>query len=427
MALKEEWFGALMDWNLWGNLRIELKEREVKLSLPPRDVILSVMGVRRSGKTRLCYILTKNFHAKDVLVINFEDPRLRGIRSEDIIKIVELYSERVSGKDPKILVLDEVQNVDGWEKTARLYSEARGVNVIVTGSSSKLMSDEYSSVLTGRHIDFELYPLSFREVLMWNGVKYDGIELYRNKAKIMMLLDQYLQYGGFPEINLMSNERDRRMLLSQYFEDMLMKDIVRRYRIREIEKAEKLAHIYLFNISTLQSYNRLKNSVGLSLDSVERFSRFFEIARMFLFVPKYGYSIKQIVLSPRKVYTIDIGLYTARGFKFSENRGRLMENLVAIELMRRRAYWHKEWELYYWKDYQQREVDFVVKEGERIKECIQVTYASGKDEIERREIRALDKASEELRCEKKTVITWDYEEKGEIRYVPLWKWLLERE
>ena len=113
--------------------------------------------------------------------------------------MIELYSERVSGKKPQILILDEVQNVKGWENTARLYSEARGVNVIVTGSSSKLMSDEYASVLTGRHIDFEIYPLSLREALLWNGVRYNGVELYKNRLMIMKILNEYMEYGGFPE------------------------------------------------------------------------------------------------------------------------------------------------------------------------------------------------------------------------------------
>ena len=113
-------------------------------------------------------------------------------------------------------------------------------------------------------------------------------------------------------------------------------------------------------------------------------------------------------------------IHTKRFWKI----GRTMENLVAIELMRRRSYWNRSWEIYYWKDHQQREVDFLVKDGENVKECIQVTYASGKDEVEKREIRALEKAAEELKCEKKTVITWDYEEEGDIKFVPLWKWLL---
>ncbi len=417
-------FEALVDWNLWGDFNVDLKDREIIPAPPTGKMILSIMGVRRCGKSHLAYHLLRRVDEKNGLLINFEDPRLMSLKAEDVMKLVELYQRNVSESLPKILILDEVQNVKGWEKVARFYAEAKNVRVVVTGSSSKLMSEEYATVLTGRHLDFELFPLSFREVLNWCGIGFDGLNIYKNKVKIKRKMDEYLLYGGFPQVSLITDKREKTLLLAQYFEDIIMKDIVRRYRVREIEKISHLARLYLSNLSTVQSYNRIKNAVNLSLDSVERFSRYFSIARLFLFVPKFSYSIKQQILNPKKVYTIDTGLYSASGFKFSRNIGRIMENVVAIELMRRKSYWHREREIYYWKDHQGREVDFLVKEGEKVKELIQITYASGKDEIEKREIKALEKAAEELRCKKKTIITWDYEEEGEIKFIPLWKWLL---
>ena len=144
---------------------------------------------------------------------------------------------------------------------------------------------------------------------------------------------------------------------------------------------------------------------------------------------RFSFKIKNQTIAPKKVYCVDTGIINSVAFKFSENLGKLMENLVAIELLRRKSYWHPDLEVYYWKDHQQREVDFVLKEGLKIKQLIQVTYSSGKDEIERREIKSLLKASEELRCKDMLLITWDYEGKEkikgeEIKFMPLWKWLL---
>lgn len=423
-------FEALVDWNLWGNFRREIRGRECEIKLPTRNLILAIKGVRRSGKSFLSYSIAKNFREDETLILNFEDPRLKNLSANEILKVVEIYQKKANPLLPKLLVLDEVQNVKGWENVARLFSEGKNVRVIVTGSSSKLMSEEYATVLTGRHIDFELFPLSFREMLRWNDLKLSEIEIYKNKSKVLYLFEKYVMYGGFPEIVLTKDEREKINILRTYFNDIIVKDIIKRFEVREIEKIENLAKIYLSNISTLQSFNRVKNIVKLSLDSVERFSRYFEIARLFLFVPKFSYSLSQQVLTQKKVYCIDNGFFHAFGFKVSENIGKLMENLVAIELFRRKNYWFNDWEIFYWKDYQQREVDFVVKEGLNFKQLIQVTYASGMDEIEKREINGLIKSSYELKCNNLIVITWDYEdelkiEDKTIRFLPLWKWILQ--
>jgi len=408
---------SLIDWNLWGNFNESLKERECKPKLPRSRVIQIIKGVRRSGKSRITYLLSKNYNEKESLIINFEDPRLKDLNANDIIQIINLYERKISHTGPpKLLILDEVQNIKGWEKIARLYCEAKNVKIIITGSSSKLMSEEYASVLTGRHLDFEVFPLSFREALTWRNTKLSELEIHKNKIKILKILDEFLNFGSFPEVFLTKNKAEKL-------------DIVKRFRVREIEKIEHLSKNYLANIASLHSLNKLKKVVRLSLDSIERFSKYFEIARLFFFIPKFGYSIKQQILNPKKVYTIDVGFFNAIGFRFSQNLGKILENTVAIELLRRKSYSHKNWSIYYWKDYQQREVDFVIKEGVKVKQLIQVTYASDKEEVEKREIRALLKASEDLKCKNLLVITNNYEgeeivNKKKIKFIPLWRWLL---
>jgi len=186
-----------------------------------------------------------------------------------------------------------------------------------------------------------------------------------------------------------------------------------RFNIREVEKLEELAKYYLTNISTLQSFNRTREMINLSMDTAERLSRYF------------SFSLKEQILNPKKVYCMDSGLRNIVSFKFTEDLRRISENIAFLKLFRTNR------EVFYWKDYQQREVDFVVKEGLRVKQLIQVTCASGRDEIENGEIRSLLKASEQLRCKNLSVITWDYEGEEEfknkkINFIPLWRYLLEQ-
>lgn len=442
MGLNEaEIMGILTEWNFWGSFSEELKERSFyihrmgQLFAPKTATIL--LGVRRAGKSSVAHLFLKRLieekqiDGKDSLIVNFEDPRFPpALESGDLFRMYEIYLKNLEPANP-VIVLDEVQNVKGWEKFVRYLLEAKKARIIITGSSSKLLGMEMSTVLTGRHVDMEVFPLDFREFLYFNGVApANGIEVYKNKIKIQRLLDEYLKWGGFPEVTLSSSVQRKNELLVRYLEDIIMKDAVKRFGIKEIEKFENLVSIYISNISTLQSFNRLKERIGASLDTVERFSGHLETVRMFLFLKKFEYSVGEQIKSVRKVYVIDPGFYTVKGFRFSENYGKVAENVAAVELFRGRSI-NPGLEIYYWRDYQQREVDFVIKDEEKVKQLIQVTSASDSDEIEKRETDALVKASKELGCKDLLVVTTDYEDekyvKGEkIKFIPLWKWLLER-
>lgn len=437
---ERELLEILADWNFWGNFDEKLVARPAyqtrMKSLFGAKVALVLSGVRRAGKSSIAYLFLINnlkteLEANDTLIVNLEDPRFpAGLDANDLVKVYETYLKNLSPSADHLVVLDEVQNVRGWENFVRYLIESKKIKTIVTGSSSKLMGNEISTALTGRHVDIEVFPLDFTEFIAFNGLKLDSpLDVVKNRIKILSLFDLYLKYGGFPEVVLSDSPTRKRALLTSYFEDITAKDIVRRFGIREIEKLENLVGAYTTGISSLQSFNRLKNLLGVSLDTVERHSKYLEIARLFIFLKKFGYSAFEQIRSVRKVYIIDLGFYYVRGFRFSENIGKLMENVVVIELLRRKSM-NTASEIYYWKDRQQREVDFVLKEGQEIKQLIQVTYSSGRDDIERREIEGLLKASKELKCNDLLVITWDYEaEKEEIkgkqvRFVPLWIWLL---
>lgn len=322
-----------------------------------------------------------------------------------------------------------MQAVKEWEKFVRYLLEAKKVRVIVTGSSSKLLGKEVSESLSGRHLDIEITPLSFREFLDFRGLKIASrLDFVKERLKISRLFDEYMKWGGFPEVTLSPSFQRKEELLLRYFDDIIMKDVVKRFGIKEIEKLENMANILVSNISAPQSYNKLKERIGASVDTVERFAGYLEMARLFIFLRKFDYSVGKQITSISKVYVSDSGFCKIKGFRFSENYGRLAENAVAVELFRRRTF-NPRLEIYYWRDYQQREVDFIVKEGKDVKQMIQATAISDFSEVEDRELESLLKASEELGCRNLLMITKDYEDGKtidgkKIEFLPLWKWLL---
>ncbi|MCI0695266.1 ATP-binding protein [candidate division KSB1 bacterium] len=438
-----EFLNILSDWNYWGSFdeqpyaRPDYLARVEKLHSQKTATVL--LGVRRAGKSSLIYLFINqkikkgHFQTKDTLIINFEDPRFYlPLSSDDLFKIYEAYLKHLDPSLP-LVVLDEVQNVQGWEKFVRYLLETKKAQVIVTGSSSKTLGREISTVLTGRHVDIEVFPLSFPEFLQFKGLTVtNAMEIAKHRVTIKRLFDEYAQWGGFPEVVLSDSALRKRELLTRYFEDILIKDVVKRFGIKEIEKLEQLASLFISNMATLQSLNKIKDRVGASLDTVQRFASYLETARLFFMVQKFDYSLGQQIRSISKVYTVDPGFYAAKGFRFSENYGHIAENMAAIELFRRCAF-DPLLEIYYWKDQQQREVDFVVKAGAKIKQLIQVCWNLNQEKTREREIKSLLKAGVECNCEELLVITDDYEAmetlsqngaKKPVRFLPLWRWLL---
>lgn len=299
--------------------------------------------------------------------------------------------------------------------------------IILTGSSSKLSSREIPTELRGRCICQELYPLSFSEFLRF---KNEELEKLTDPLKLN-LLREYVTFGGLPEI-VLSEEEKKYLLIDEYFRTFLVRDIFERYRIRNKELLRELIRILLNSTYTTISkmFNNFK-SIGheVGKETIANYFYYLENSMFVNFVEVISPKIKYSLKAERKVMFVDNFFIRRYSTKFSENFGRLMENCVFVQLKNMTS--EKPLvEIFYWKDYQQNEVDFVVKEGSDIKKLIQVTYASGRDEIERREIKGLIKASEELKCKDLLVITWNYEdeqtiEKRKIKFVPLWRWLVE--
>lgn len=432
---EEEILEALNDWNLWRRDLYSGIDREEYLekifNFLGSNMIVTILGIRRAGKSfimrQVVNRLSRSVPKNEILMINFDDRRFPMLDDSELQRIFEVYLKNLNPKSRPYVFLDEVHRVKNWERWVRTVHELGVAKVVVSGSTSQLIKEELATLLTGRHLDIEVFPLSFREFLKFKGVVLrDRLDVVSRRVVVKGLLDEYVEFGGFPEVVLGGNKRE---ILMAYFEDIVTKDIVQRYKVFKVDELLALARFYLTNIASPVTFNSIKEFVRLSVDTIEVFTKYLESVYMIFFVKKFSWSVKQQEKAARKVYSIDTGLSNAVGFRFLENRGRLMENVVAVELLRR-ARLNPLVEIYYWKDYQGNEVDFIVKEGFNVKELIQVTYASGRDEIRRREVKALLKAGRLLNCSNMLVVTWDYEDLMNvdgyvIKFVPLWKWLLE--
>lgn len=390
--------------------REKLEEAKKALKYPN---ILAILGIRRCGKSILSYLLAKE---GTIGYINFDDERLVGLKNEDFDKVLTAFYELYGELD--YIILDEIQNNNNWELFVNRLRRTK--KVIITGSNSKLLSGELSTHLTGRYIDIEIFPFSFREFLLKKGFQRAKAYTTKEKAEILKYLNEYLQSGGFPEMYKFG-----KAFVARIHDDIITKDVLLRHRITKREELKKLANYLITNSSCEITYSKLANILGIRhVSTVSNWISYLEEAFLVFKLERFDFKLKQQFIAPKKIYCIDVGLINSVGFQFSENKGRLIENEVAVDL-RRRITSDKMYKIYYWKNHQQNEVDFVVKEGRVVKELIQVTYVSNKSEIREAEIHALVKAGGELRCKKLTVITWDYEAQDkQIQFIPLWKWLI---
>jgi len=419
----------------------ELIEREIKIPLN-QDAIISIIGPRQAGKTYRMFqgikeLLAKNFSIDNILYINFEHERLRNLDANDLEDMLKTFYQMFSPDEnlPIYLFLDEIQNVRDWDKWVRRIYDKRKYKIFISGSSSKLSSKEIATTLRGRSLDFVIFPFSFREFLKAKNFEITHLEALsylEERGKILKFAEEFLTFGSYPKVVLCENDEMKEKILKSYYNAIFYKDLIERYKLDPVLLDTFLRYaISCFSkqISISKIYNYIK-TLGLKC-SKSTLIKFLacSIDAFFLFpVEIFSYSIKDRKQYPRKLYVVDNGIIREVYSESVEKIGILMENAVFIEL-KRKEYEGKISEIFYWKDHQQREVDFVIKKGIKIKQLVQVTYASHRDEIERREIKALLKASTQLKCKDLLCITWDYEdddviERRRIKFIPLWKWLL---
>jgi len=432
---KTEILQILQDWNFWtkdletGFPRGEYLSRVNQLL--GTNQVLTVTGPRRAGKSFMMRQVAKelirsNTPKANILIVNFEDPRFTDMNVKLLQEIYESYLEFLGPRGQVFLFLDEVQEVKGWEKWVRYLHELKKAKIFVSGSNANLLSRELGTLLTGRHLDLTVFPLSFKEFLEFNQIQWaDRLGFLEKRIEIGRLFRNYLESGTFPEVVLSEQKKE---ILLNYFEDLLSKDLFRRFKIRKQERLKALVKFYLSNISSLTTFNSMEKFLEISRDTIEKFSNYLEQVYLIFFLKRFSFKVREQEKNPRKVYAIDTGLSNAIGFRFSENIGKLAENLVFLELKRRQAS-HPELELFYWKDIHHREVDFVIKEGSGIQELIQVCWNTQEAKTKDREIKSLVKAMNELDQNEALVLTENYEgeekfKRKKIKFTPLQKWLL---
>ena len=400
--------------------KFEIMERELKVPLD-QDLIVSIIGPRRAGKTY--YLLSLKNKTSEALYLNFEDSRLINISYTDIKEIIRIFIE-IYGKKPKYLFLDEIQNIKNWEIIVRELYDLKKYKIFITGSTSKLLSKEIATQLRGRTLTYMLLPFSFREFLKAKGIEIDKYLSKDEEARIRNHLMEYLEYGGFPDV-VKSNEKIK--ILKEYEDLILFRDFIERHNIKNISLARALHGFVLQNFASEISIRRIYERVSqikASKDTVYKYISNLEDTMYFFFLKKFSFKPNVRESWPKKIYLCDTGL--VKTIKFSPEYGKLMENAVFIELLRNKNK-NPLIDVFYFKDISF-EIDFVIKEGVEIKQLIQVCYEIYDEETKKREVKALIKGSEKLRCKNLLVITWDYEAVEEIkgktiRFVPLWKWL----
>jgi len=396
--------------------------------------IIVLNGFRRVGKTYILYGLAnellKSNSREEVVHINFEDERIP-LKTEFLSSLLPT-AEEIFDKKIKYLFLDELHNLPNWSKWLRRTYDNQDMKIFVSGSSSKMSEEEIPTELRGRFLEIKIFPLSFKEFLNFKKLSFDFKMLdYSEKERPLILkaLKEYLTYGGLPEIVLI-DENKKFELAQSYYSTVIKRDIVERYNIKNEESLKALLKLLLDSkeYSISKSYNNLKSlGYGIGKSTLQKYLSYIENSYFTFSLPIFSYKIKDQMQYPKKIYFIDNAFINSISTKFSNNFGRLYENTVAVELKRRKK------ECYYWKNMEKEEVDFVVKNDAKIDQLIQVCYDITDSDTKKREIRALLKASKDLKCKNLLVIGKDYfgEEdlewfgiKRKIKFIPLWKWLL---
>ena len=392
--LKEQLYKSVQAQEEWLAGSKEGIQREILNEIQLENPYISIIaGIRRSGKSTLLHQLMK--HYKNPVYFNFEDHRVYDFEINDFEKLDQILAE----KNPDAWFFDEIQNVKGWERYVRSAHD-QGRKIFITGSNASLLSRELGTKLTGRYLQYLLYPFSYQEFLG-----------FKNLTPGSGSLKQYMSIGGFPEYIKMSDTG----ILQQLFEDIIMRDVVVRYEIRREGTLKSLALFLLSNTGKEFSYNKLSKRFQLgSANTIINYVHY--LSNSFLLSPLslYTYSLKKRAVNPKKIYAIDTGLIHANTLSFNEDLGRILENVIYIELRRRYK------EIYYHRNGQ--ECDFVVRKGNGLWSAIQVSYQLDSDNLNR-EMNGI-KETEGSHVDEKLIITFDQEDRlGDILVIPAWKWL----
>lgn len=388
------------------------------LALPHAVV---VMGVRRCGKSTLLNQFMQEHFNNQFFYLNFEDERLLSFTVNDFEMLYEIFVELFGERN--VFYFDEIQNIDHWEMYVRRKQES-GYKFFLTGSNASLLSKEMGTKLTGRHVDLELFPFSFFEYLQFHQWDTQEFDFYDStlRGRLYHGYIQYLQQGGFPEFIKYLNPE----ILIQTYEDILFRDIVNRYEIKDIKSLRELALYLITNLAKPFSYTKLKNTLGFgSVNTVKNYIQYLEDSYLLFTINQFSYSLHEQAVNNKKVYVIDNGLADIISFQFSRNKGPFLENLVFLELRRRYS------DICYYKTDHHQEIDFAILQGKKIEKLIQVSDDISIEKTRKREIGALVKALSETKLDQGLLLTDHHQETLKIDnktiiIQPVYQWLLSK-
>lgn len=354
-----------------------------------------ITGPRRVGKSTQALLMLKG---KNFAYLNFDDNKLLELWDEDLVMNIldEVYPNY------EFLLLDELQNINGWDVwVSKLYR--RGVNMVITGSNANMLSGEMATLLTGRYLEVKMFPFSLKETMEWMQIDVHGV---REEQRLQVVLHEYLLKGGYPETVAMRSITQN--YLSTLFDSIIYKDIVKRHKVRNVTDLNNVALFLLANYCNPLSYNDVCDDLGLaSVSTVKKFMEYLHEPFLFYYLPRFNNKLKLMKKAPKKVYVVDNGFVTSRAFNLSENLGRLLENQVFIELLRKG--YDTENSLFYYRSRNDKETDFVLRNGTKVEQLIQVCYDLSNEKTLKREVSSLMECADELHCTKLTIVTYNDE------------------
>ena len=397
-------YSGLYDRDIFPNLVKKLDVKHIQV----------LQGIRRSGKSTLFKLLINHLaleiDPQEILYINLDDPFFIPY-SDDATKLHDVIqtAQKLTQKKITYLFLDEVQAINGWERYVKsVYDNEIFKKIFITGSNSSLLNGDLASLLTGRYLASKVYPLSLKEILKINNIT-SYMQLIEHLPKVLNIVDNMIKYGSFVEI-VDNKEEFRREILSSYYDTILLKDCVASNAIRDVKSFKELSYYLLSNVTSLYSYNSLSKAIDINDKSAKEYVSYLENSYLLDELKHYSYSLKEQNNSKKKIYSNDNG-FLSLSYSFSENTGKMLENLVYTELIKAGD------EVYFYnKNF---ECDFIaIKEGKSI--AIQVCYELH-DQNKKREIAGLAKLP--FKVAGKYIITYNQSDTfDDISVVKFWEY-----
>lgn len=387
------------------------KERDELLSRPylirkssqDSDVLLNshliklITGPRRVGKSTHALLMLRD---KNFAYLNFDSQPL--LDAWDANLVIRMLDDVYPNYE--YLLLDEVQNLDAWDLwVSELFR--KGKNLVITGSNAKMLSSEMATVLTGKYLQIEMFPFSMEEFFDWNKLDLHNLKS-EQQAEGKVLTDDYMRNGGYPEV--VASRQLVRSYLDTLFDSIIWKDVAKRHNVRNITDLNNLAMYMISNFCNPLSANELSEELGFqSVNTTKKFMDYLHEPYLFYYMSRYNNKLKLMKKAPRKVYVVDNGFVTAKAFAVSENLGRLLENQVFVELVRRG--YNTDKSMFFYRSRNDKEVDFVLRKGAHIERLVQVCYDMSSPKTEKREVDSIVECAEELRCSNLTIVTHEEE------------------